>query len=106
MTQTLTPQRTVQGWERERTKNQKPTEMTGGCILIQTSKTIDVLLTDFEIVSYACGDKLDTNHSLTFDHFEYAHLMKQSRNPKQRGEFYHFFCTNKDHETFVVAKLK
>lgn len=106
MTQTLTPQRTIQGWERERTKNQKPTELTGGCHLIQTRKTMDVRLSDFEIVSYACGDKLDTNHSLTFDHFEFVHLMKSSRNPKEGGEYYHFFCTRGEQETFVVAKLK
>lgn len=97
----IQPQRTQEGYDHIRET------ILNKCKLIPSSReTLDWNLDDFEIVSYACGDKLDKNKNLTFDHFEYAYPMKMSNNVNDRKEFYHFFCTSNCQETFVVARRK
>lgn len=98
----FTPQRTQSGWDLNRLNK------TGKCILIDNKHTVGLnwKLEDFDIVSYACGDKLDVNHNLTFDHFEYAYPMKTSSNELDKRVFHHFLCTVGTQETFVVAKKK
>ena len=96
----IDPQRTQEGYDNIRTA------ILQKCKFIPTRETLDWNLDDFEIVSYACGDKLDKNKNLTFDHFEFAYPMKMSNNVNDRKEFYHFFCTSKCQETFVIARLK
>lgn len=88
----FTPQRTREGYDRLRKM------FRGRC------RDPGIDLTQYRILGYLCGDRVDKLAGLSWTEFETVRLIAQSTNPKNKLTRYHFLAKRYTRRTVIVAE--